>query len=333
MYTAWGANPFQTTLNAEQHRARPSCAAPDRQGRHGQGAGRNDRPAGRCHLRRGEQPRADCSWSTSISIRPMLAEAAHLMLPAAHPGEMNLTSMNGERRMRLSERFMDPPGEAKAGLPDRRRHRQHPQGHVREGRQRRDGRALRRLRLEDRGGRLQRRLPPRRPAGRRPDRQPGRRHRPPGHLCAAAQGGQQRRAVAHQGSRRATSSIGTEMLYTDKFGTDDGLAHFKPPPWPGLPKPVAEQKAKYRFWINNGRINEHLADLPTTTSMATSRRERYPMAHIETQSGGCQGAWASQSGDIVEVHNDYRLHLCHGLPGAGHQAQPELHGVRRTTTA
>jgi anaerobic selenocysteine-containing dehydrogenase len=37
------------------------------------------------------------------------------MLPAAHPGEMNLTSMNGERRMRLSERFMDPPGSA---MPD-----------------------------------------------------------------------------------------------------------------------------------------------------------------------------------------------------------------------
>ena len=33
-----------------------------------------------------------------------------MLLPAAHPGEMNLTSMNGERRLRLSERFMDPPG-------------------------------------------------------------------------------------------------------------------------------------------------------------------------------------------------------------------------------
>jgi hypothetical protein len=28
---------------------------------------------------------------------------------------MNLTSMNGERRLRLTERFMDPPGEA---IPD-----------------------------------------------------------------------------------------------------------------------------------------------------------------------------------------------------------------------
>jgi arsenite oxidase large subunit len=39
----------------------------------------------------------------------VIAEEAHLMFPAAHPGEMNLTSMNGERRLRLSEKFMDPP--------------------------------------------------------------------------------------------------------------------------------------------------------------------------------------------------------------------------------
>ena len=36
------------------------------------------------------------------------------MLPGAHPGETNLTSMNGERRCRLSEKFMEPPGVAKA---------------------------------------------------------------------------------------------------------------------------------------------------------------------------------------------------------------------------
>ncbi len=51
--------------------------------------------------------------------------------------------------------------------------------------------------------------------------------------------------------------IGTEMLYMDgKFDTADGKAKFLPSPWPGLPKPVADLKAKHRFWINNGRINE-----------------------------------------------------------------------------
>lgn len=50
----------------------------------------------------------------SINLYPTkLAEAAHLLLPAAHPGETNLTSMNGERRIRLSQKFTDPPGKRK----------------------------------------------------------------------------------------------------------------------------------------------------------------------------------------------------------------------------
>src|SRR5207237_2586479 len=40
------------------------------------------------------------------------ARHAHLVLPAAQWGEMNLTSINGERRLRLYPKFMDPPGEA-----------------------------------------------------------------------------------------------------------------------------------------------------------------------------------------------------------------------------
>ena len=51
---------------------------------------------------------------------------AHLVLPAAQWGEMNLTSINGERRLRLYERFMDPPGEAIPGLGHRRALRETP---------------------------------------------------------------------------------------------------------------------------------------------------------------------------------------------------------------
>ena len=65
--------------------------------------------------------------------------------------------------------------------------------------------------------------------------------------------------------------IGTEMLYTDgKFDTADGKAKFMPSPWPGLPKPVADQKAKHRFWINNGRDQRGLADrLPRQVQQLT----------------------------------------------------------------
>lgn len=46
-------------------------------------------------------------------IHSQIGQAAHVILPAVESGEMNLTSMNGERRMRLVEKYMDGPGSAK----------------------------------------------------------------------------------------------------------------------------------------------------------------------------------------------------------------------------
>ena len=55
-------------------------------------------------------------FSVDVDIIPtQIGQASHIWLPAATSGEMNLTSMNGERRMRLTERYMDPPGRA---MPD-----------------------------------------------------------------------------------------------------------------------------------------------------------------------------------------------------------------------
>ncbi len=46
-------------------------------------------------------------------IHSQIGQAAHVILPAVESGEMNLTSMNGERRLRLTEKYMDGPGSAK----------------------------------------------------------------------------------------------------------------------------------------------------------------------------------------------------------------------------
>src|SRR5919106_1181857 len=55
-------------------------------------------------------------FAVDVDIAPTkIGEACHVILPAGTSGEMNLTSMNGERRMRLTEKYMDPPGQA---LPD-----------------------------------------------------------------------------------------------------------------------------------------------------------------------------------------------------------------------
>jgi arsenite oxidase large subunit len=55
-------------------------------------------------------------FAVDVDIVPTkIGEACHVWLPAATSGEANLTSMNCERRMRLTERYMDPPGQA---MPD-----------------------------------------------------------------------------------------------------------------------------------------------------------------------------------------------------------------------
>lgn len=55
-------------------------------------------------------------FAVDVDIIPTkIGEACHVWLPAATSGEANLTSMNGERRMRLTEKYMDPPGQA---MPD-----------------------------------------------------------------------------------------------------------------------------------------------------------------------------------------------------------------------
>ncbi|MDZ7711079.1 MAG: molybdopterin-dependent oxidoreductase [Roseovarius sp.] len=46
-------------------------------------------------------------------IHSQIGQNAHVILPACESNEMNLTSMNGERRMRLSEKYMDPYGNSK----------------------------------------------------------------------------------------------------------------------------------------------------------------------------------------------------------------------------
>jgi len=241
----------------------------------------------------------------NINLYPTkLAEAAHLMLPAAHPGEMNLTSMNGERRIRLSEKFMDPPGTAMADCLIAAK----------------IARTLSALYREDGNTEMAQRFDgfdweTEEDAFNDGFRRAGQPNAPE----IDSQGGSTGHLVTYERLKKngnngvqlpvvswddSSGFVGTEMLYTDgKFDTEDGKAHFKSASWNGLPETVQKQKDKYRFWLNNGRNNE-IWQTAYHDQYNAMIQERYPMAYIEINPDDCADL-AVTAGDIVEVYNDF----------------------------
>ena len=297
MMTWWACNNFQTSNNAQQLREtvlRRSQIVKDAVSK-----ARGASPAELVEIIYDACTNQGGLFVASIDLYPTkLAEAAHMLLPAAHPGEMNLTSMNGERRMRLSEKFMDPPGEAKpdciiaAMIASSVKRLYEADGNAAMAKQFSGFDWKTEQDAFDDGFR--------KPAG--IDSQGG----GTGNIVtyerlkAMGNNGVQLPAKSWDGKRL----VGTEMHYTDgKFDTSDGRAEFKPSPWPGLPEPVAAQKSKYRFWINNGRNNE-IWQTAYHDQYNEFVRGRYPMAYVEVNPADASSLGIS-AGDVVEVFNDY----------------------------
>ena len=302
MYTLWGTNPFQTTLNAEQHRLalHKRTAIVNEAIAKARGANTEqliDVIYNACKTKGG-------MFVVGINLYPtMIAEEAHMLLPAAHPGEANLTSMNGERRLRLSEKFMDPPGSAKADcliaadIANTLKAMYQQQGKA-DMAARFDG--FNWTSEEDAFNDGFRR------AGR------------PGSPPIDSQGGDTGYLATYELLRKAGNNgvqlpikevkdgklIGTEMLYADyKFDTKDGKAEFKPAPWNGLPKMVSDQKAKHKFWINQGRANE-VWQTAYHDQYNSFVRDRYPMAYLEMNPADASQL-GIKAGDVIEVWNDF----------------------------
>lgn len=302
MYTAWAANPFQTTLNAEEHRRtilRRSAIVKDAMAK-----ARGATPAQLVDIIYDACKNKGGLYLVNINLYPTsLASAAHLMLPGAHPGETNLTSMNGERRLRLSQKFMDAPGTAKmdcliaADIAN-----------TMKAMYAAEGKADMVKRFEGFEWKSEE------DAFNDGFRRAGTPGAPPidsqgedtGHLAtyerlrAAGNNGVQLPIKEFSGGKL----VGTEMLYMDgKFDTADGKAIFKVSPWPGLPKVVADQKAKHRFWINNGRVNE-VWQTGYHDMYNTFVQNRWPMAFVELNPDDARSLSVA-SGDVVEIFNDY----------------------------
>src|SRR5262245_35616208 len=231
-------------------------------------------------------------FAVDVDIVPTkIGQACHVWLPAATSGEANLTSMNGERRMRLTERYMDPPGQAMPDCLIAARIANHMERVLRQ-----QGKAkyadqfigfdwkteedafMDGYHGHEKGGQF------------------GTYER----LRAMGTNGFQEPAVDFKDCK----IVGTKRLFADgKFGSKDGKATFMETKWRGLQAPGkdAEMK-KWPYLINNGRTNVawQSAYLDQDNEFVVDRFP-YPFIQMNPQD---MAELKLKVGDLVEVYND-----------------------------
>lgn len=231
-------------------------------------------------------------FAVDVDIVPTkIGQACHVWLPAATSGEMNLTSMNGERRMRLTERYMDPPGQSMPDCVIAARIANHLE------------RVLREMGDDDYADQFKgfdwRTEEDAFMDGYHANAHGGA-HVTYDSLRAMGTNGFQEPARGLEGAK----IVGTKRLYADGvFSTEDGKARFIDAPWGGLQAPGKdEQKAKFRFLINNGRTNHvwQSAYLDADSDFVT---DRWPYPFIEMNPEDMADLGLAE-GDLVEVFND-----------------------------
>ncbi len=223
---------------------------------------------------------------------------AHLVLPAAGWGEMNLTSINGERRLRLYQQFMDAPGEAKPdwaimGLFGKRLHELYA----------RESNSLMANRFLDFDWKSDE------------DVFIHARYSFKGTAADPIEGYagvtyDLLRQLGSNGIQTPTRvingvAVGTQRLYEDShFATPSGKARFipAPPPWPGYAAKVEAQRKRYRFWINNGRSN-HIWQTAYHHRFLDFYNERMPIPYLEMHPEDAKELRIA-AGDVVEIVND-----------------------------
>jgi arsenite oxidase large subunit len=230
-------------------------------------------------------------FAVDVDIAPTrIGEACHVILPAATSGEMNLTSMNGERRMRLTERYMDPPGQAMPDCLIAARLANHLEQAFRAA-----GDAATADKFTGFDWQTEE------------DAFMDGYHQNAGggefvtyeRLRALGTNGFQEPAVGFENGE----IVGTQRLYTDgTFGTEDGRAHFMASEWRGLEAPGKEQeRATFAFLINNGRTN-HVWQSAYLDQDNAFVMDRWPYPFIEMNPDDMAGLGV-KAGDLVEVYN------------------------------
>jgi arsenite oxidase large subunit len=231
-------------------------------------------------------------FAIDVDIVPTkIGQACHVWLPAATSGEANLTSMNGERRMRLTERYMDPPGQAMPDCLIAARIANHMERVLREQGKTQyadqfkgfdwmteedafmDG-----YHTHEKGGQFVTYA----------------------RLRSMGTNGFQEPAIDFKDGQ----IIGTKRLYADgKFGTPDGKAAFFEAKWRGLQAAGKEaEMRKWPFLINNGRTN-HVWQNAYLDQQNDFVMDRWPYPFIEMNPQD-MAEFSIKPDDLVEVYND-----------------------------
>jgi arsenite oxidase large subunit len=220
------------------------------------------------------------------------------VLPAAQWGEMNLTSINGERRLRLYPKFMDAPGEAIADWAILARF----------------AKRLRELYAADRNPLAANRFLD---YDWRSDEDVfiHARYQFKGDGSDGMEGYagvtyELLRKLGNDGIQTPVRLVagvlaGTVRMHDDGiFRTPSGKARFVPAPrpWPGYAAKVARQRKNHRFWVNNGRSN-HLWQTAYHHRLIPFYNDRFPIPYLEMHADDAKSLGIA-SGDLVEVAND-----------------------------
>ncbi|MBN9597169.1 MAG: arsenate reductase (azurin) large subunit [Afipia sp.] len=235
-------------------------------------------------------------FAVDVDIVPTkIGEACHVILPAATSGEMNLTSMNGERRMRLTERYMDPPGNA---MPDcliaarianhmERVFRETGKGDIADKFKGFDWKTEEDAFMDGYS-----------------------KHEKGGEFVTYARlrtmgtNGFQEPAVRVETADGKEKIVGTKRLFADgKFNSKDGKATFSSTQWRGLQAAGKQaEKDKFAFLINNGRANMiwQSAYLDVDNEFVMDRWP-YPFIEMNPQD---MAELKLKNGDLVEIYND-----------------------------
>jgi len=285
----WGCDHYKTTLNADEFKRvykRRTDLVKDAMSAVPYG----DRPAMVAAIM--EAIRNGGLFAVDVDIIPTkIGQACHVWLPAATSGEMNLTSMNGERRMRLTERYMDPPGGAMPDCLIAARIANHMERVFREQGKNdvaahfsgfdwktEEDAFMDGYHKHGTGGEFVTYA----------------------RLRAMGTNGFQEPAVDFKDGK----VVGTKRLYADgKFNTKDGKAVFHETKWRGLQAPGKEEESKkFRFLVNNGRTN-HVWQSAYLDQKNDFVMDRYPFPFIEMNPQD-MAELNVKAGDLVEVFNE-----------------------------